>query len=377
MLAAAVALTMGVVHAQSDDDEDEMGYYPLVPGGNLVHFGLRFVGGPKVSFGHLGFVPANAAIGDTETQGNRSYNDGTVSLDARTDRNGNAINDGFTNTWSYTESTQVTPTGDIAFHAYSATSLGAGRETKVGSAAGWELQMGHSFGRIARKIEFSVVAGFTFSDMNAKSTGIVPAQLVTTTDVYSLDGQPVPTAPYTAPSSTTVTVYDSNGNLLVTSTGTVVTTTRDNTTLITSVPISRTTTTGTIDVHGRWQVKGSYYTLRLGPMIQIPLSERFKISLGAGFGMAYVGSNYVVDEEIDLPDTQTTVKTQIASERSTWLPVIYADADAEYWLTERTGFYLGATGQKSSSYDQTLEGRTAKVDLGTTYGLQSGITLRF
>ena len=59
------------------------------------------------------------------------------------------------------------------------------------------------------------------------------------------------------------------------------------------------------------------------------------------------------------------------------LPGYYADAGAEYWMTERAGFYLGASYQKSGSFDQTLNDRTAKIDLSTTYGVQSGITLRF
>ncbi len=374
---AAVALAVGVVHAQSDDDDEDLDYYPIVPSGNQVRFGLHFVGGPKISFGQLGYVPTNVSPGDTETPGNRSYNDGLVSLNARLDHDGNTIIDGFTNTWSYSNASQATPGGDIAFHAYSATSLGGEHQAKAGTAAGWELQMSRNFGRIAHKIEFSIVAGFTFSDMNAKTTGTVPARLVTVTDVYSLNGQPVPTAPYTAPSTTTVTVYDNNGNPVIGSDGSITTTTRDNTTLLSSLPISRTTTTGTTDVNGRWQIKGAYYTFRLGPAFLIPLSERLKINIGAGVGLAYVGSDYLAEEDIVLPDTETTVTTQAVSARSAWLPVVYADADAEYWLTERTGFYLGASAQKSGSYDQTLDGRTARVDLGSTYGITSGITLRF
>ena len=59
------------------------------------------------------------------------------------------------------------------------------------------------------------------------------------------------------------------------------------------------------------------------------------------------------------------------------LPAFYADLDAEYWLTDRTGFYLGASLQKSGSYDQTLGDRTAKIDMGTASGIQTGLSLRF
>jgi hypothetical protein len=326
----------------------------------------------------LGTVPSGVDVGDTITPLNRNYHDGYVGLDLRLDNNGNPINDGFTNSWKYLNNTQVTSGGDIAFHAYGASSTGAGVKAKSGTAAGWELQVGRSFGRIGRKIGFSIVAGFSFSDMNVKKTGTVPAQLNILTDVYSLSGQPVPLAPYTGPStSSSVIVYDTNGLPLLDSSGNIVTTTRDSTTLLSGVPISRSATTGTTDVKGRWQIKGAYYTFRVGPMLQFPITERLKFSLGAGVGLAYVGSDYRVDEEMTLPDTETVVQTQDDSVRSAWLPCFYVDADAEYWLTDRTGFYLGATAQRSGSYEQTVGGRTATIDLGSTYGLQSGITLRF
>jgi predicted porin len=59
------------------------------------------------------------------------------------------------------------------------------------------------------------------------------------------------------------------------------------------------------------------------------------------------------------------------------LPAWYADAGAEYWLTERAGFYLDATLQRSQSFDQNLGGRTATIDMSSTSGVTSGLTLRF
>jgi hypothetical protein len=95
--------------------------------------------------------------------------------------------------------------------------------------------------------------------------------------------------------------------------------------------------------------------------------------------VVYVGTEYIVQETlVDLTDVSaTTPQTAEEKQHGIFLPSYYADADAEYWLTERTGFFLGANYQKSSSFDQTLSDRTAKIDLSTTYGVQSGITLRF
>jgi hypothetical protein len=375
-LTLGLALLAGVLHAQADDDEDEMDYFPLVPSGNSLQFGLRVIGGPKVSFGNLGTVPGASELGLATGPADRTYNDGHVSLDLRTDANGNPVNDGLTNTWNYQYDTQVTSSGDMSFHAYSASTLGAGLNAKRNSAAGWELRIGHTLGRIGGKVEFDVVAGFSFNSVNAKITGSVPAFLTAVTDVYPLYGQTAPTAPYTGPSYTTRTVLDANGNPVLDSTGTAQTESVESSTVLGTDP-TRTTVTSQADVRGHWEIKGAYYTFRVGPLIKLPITERLKLSLSAGAALAYVGTRYTVEEAVDLTDVSTELTSGGENSRSVLLPAYYADANAEYWLTERSGLFLGASFQKSGSFDQTVGGRTAQIDLGSSYGVQSGITLRF
>jgi predicted porin len=62
---------------------------------------------------------------------------------------------------------------------------------------------------------------------------------------------------------------------------------------------------------------------------------------------------------------------------SVLLPAWYADLGGEYWLTERTGFYVDATYQGSEAFNQNLGGRTATIDLSSASGIMSGLTLRF
>ncbi len=376
VLVAGLAFAAGVLHAQSDDDEDEMDYFPLVPTGSSLKFGLRYVGGPKVSFGQLGYLASTASIGDTTGSQTRSYMDGVVNLDPRKDPNGNPVNDGLTNTWNYDFTSQVTSTNDIAFHNYGVTPAGGGYNAKRTNGSGWELEVGktiHKFG----KLELSLMGGFSFTSLLGKMTSTVPATLVTTTDVYSLYGQPVPVAPYSAPSYGTQYVYDANGNPVLNPDGSPQTRSVDTSTLLGSQPTSRTVTTGTTNLHGRWQIKGSYYTIRVGPLLRFPVTERLKISLSAGAAMAFIGTRYLAEESIDLTDVESQLTTTEEATKDLAIPAYYADADAEYQLTERTGFYLGATYQKSGNYDQTLNGRTAQIDMSSTYGFQSGFSLRF
>jgi hypothetical protein len=378
---AGLAILAGVLHAAGDDDdEDEMDYFPLVPSGSQLRFGLHFVGGPKVAFGNLGIVPTDASIGGAPGIDARTYDDGAVNLDQRKDANGNPVNDGLTDNWNYQSSGQITASGDIAFHAYSTTSLGAGESVQAIPAGGWELVVGKSLGKIAGKVNLSLMAGISFSNIDAKTSGVVNAQLTTVTDVYPLYGQTPPTAPYSAPTFTSQVVYDANGNPVLDSNGNNSTTSVENSTLLGNQP-SRTVATSITQVQGYWQIKGAYYTLRLGPMLEIPITERLKFSVGAGAAVALSGTRYIVDETIVLVNVpaypSAGITTSEETEKFAVLPLFYADADAEYWLTERSGFYFGADFQKSGSYEQTLGGRTANVDLGTTYGVSTGLTLRF
>lgn len=379
-VAAGLVVLTGFLHAQSDDDEDEMDYTPLVPTGSSFRFGLRYVGGPKVAFKDVCDVPATVTVFGVSDVMARTYNDGNVNLDTRPDSNGNPRNDGLTNSWSVNYSSQINSTDNtIAYHVYSASPLAGGQviHGSTASASGWELQVGRSLGKIARKVDVSLVGGFTFSGINAKNSSIVDCTLQTVTDVFRIDDSSVaPTAPYTAPMTSTQVVYDSNGLVKLNSNGSPMTITVDTSVLLNTTP-TRTTTQSTGQVSGHWQIKGAYYTFRLGPVFQFPVTERFKISLGFGGAVAYVGSTYKADEEIIVEDVTNPITNVEEQTRNLLLPVIYADADAEYWVTDRTGLYLGATYQRSKSFDQTLGGRSATVDMGSTSGITSGLTLRF
>ena len=198
----------------------------------------------------------------------------------------------------------------------------------------------------------------------------------TLTDTYSLSGQDPPTAPYTAPTSTTRVLPDPHGNSQLNPNGGGNSTSADNTILLAENP-TEATTSRTVQVGGYWQIKGAYLTFRTGPTFQIPVTERIKLSIGFGAAMAFVGSTFKTDEEIVVDDVTSPITYVDEKTLQVLLPAFYADADAEYWLTERSGLYLGATYQKSKSFGENLGSESATVNLGTTSGLQSGFTLRF
>ena len=271
----------------------------------------------------------------------RGYHDGSVSLDTRVDSGGNPINDGLTNTWKYSFPSQVTAGSDIAFHSYSTTSTGASARADGVSSPGWDISLDRKVLSLGRRAELGLTAGLSFMDINAKTRGTVTSRMEVINDVYSLNGQTPPTAPYSAPS------FDDQLN--------------NTTVLLPAEPSSRSVSIGTADVDGFWQLKGAYYTFYLGPTLRVPIGERLRGSVGAGAAVAFVGTNYRAQESLILTDVDAPVTTAAESTRSTWLPSYYANANAEFLLTPRTGLYLGATYQGKTDYSQTLVGRTATV----------------
>jgi hypothetical protein len=146
---------------------------------------------------------------------------------------------------------------------------------------------------------------------------------------------------------------------------------------------------GTAYVHGDYQLKGAYYLAHLGPNFRYRFNDRFAISGTAGLALAYIGtvfkaSEYVhtwydVDHQIfDNVDIAPRYDVNESNSTHKFVPGIYYDLNAEYWMTERTGFYLGVTGQQMRSFQQNkLSGRTATIDMGTNSGWRIGIMTRF
>jgi len=367
------------LRAQSSDDSD---HHTAPPPENLTFLtdeyiyipkyrfslGMRGLSGSKTSFSGRGVITSAADyIGDTtSTNYSRTYHDGTVSVDTRTittdDGNGTSVSvpiapDGMTNNWSYIDASQITPAGNVAMHSYSADMIDSGSRSKAtDNAYGVELSVARDMGKIAGRFEWNLSAGFSFNDLKADLTATVPANITTTTDIYSLDGAPAPTV------GTTPTV------------------------LITSSPLSRTTTvtTDATSVTNLWKLKGAYYTFRAGPTVFLPITSHLRASVSVGAALVYSGTTYTVTQTLqpplgdpipaDIPATTTNASVH-------FLPGYYADANLEYSLSETAGFYAGAVYQSTGDFTQEAKTDTAdffaKVDLRGLSGLRAGMNIKF
>jgi hypothetical protein len=407
----AFASTLGVVLAQEEErrappieipDFSNLDEYIYEPKSTLT-FGLRYVSGAKTSFTGRGSIPSPENPGPaTGANLSRVYHDGSVQPDARVvarlDTSGNPIidpqtqspvfdpiaPDGKTNTWNYTDASQLSLPGFVRFNSYSADVVDtATREKKGASNAGMDIAMSRDMGKLfGSRINWSFTAGMSINDLANELSDQVRATLTTVSDYYSLFGQTPPDAPYSAPSSVTTTILDASGAPLVDEAGNTATVTTDTTVLLGNEPAGRATNTVTDDtsVTNRWKLKGAYYTFRAGPTLWIPIGTRFKASISAGAAVVYSGTNYTVTQTFqpalgaEISDTNSTAAYKL-------LPGYYADATVQFDLTERAGFYAGAVFQSAGSYTQNVDTTNShystKIDLASQSGVRAGMSVRF
>ena len=99
----------------------------------------------------------------------------------------------------------------------------------------------------------------------------------------------------------------------------------------------------------------------------------------AVLAVAYVGTRYTADESMtvpELPDLTITTGSEI-SIMTKFVSGYFADFNMEWAANERTGLYGGLGTQKISAFSQSLDGRTARIDIGSAMAIRGGINIKF
>ncbi len=368
-------LLAAVCAAQSREDEIpvfDLDDYLVVPKMNLS-VGFRALSGQKLSIsgspGVTGLIQSVQDFGDVNAEGVvRNYHTGYVSLDTRKDADGNPIVDGRTNTWGVLDERQLINGGsDVTMHSYTAqVHDNTTRRKDGGNSYGVEIVASRDMGTIGRRVEWKLLGGISLNGINDKFRDSMLADVLTVTDTYSLNGQTLPTPPYYAPSS----ALDEDGNIV------------DTTVFLGQRPDSRTTviTPDGATVSSYWQVKGSYLTARLGPSLTFILSKNFRFTVSGGAAVAYVGTNYTVEQTFT-PEISDAITTTVTEADDDLLQGYYVDASLEYLLGDRAGLYMGAFYQSHGQYVQSLTNPnmayTARIDLDRLQGLRAGLNFKF
>lgn len=354
-----------------------------------------------VTFGGLGGIPSirNIPGADQTDFPTRQYDDGGVALDGvrvnESDADGNqtstpggryqVTNDdgevvgdylsytpGQTREWTYTNASQAGD-GTVALNTFATESTGTSfNRDAEGSGLGLELAVSRRIMKIGRKFELSLTGSVGTTDFEASAAERITANLITMTDVYNVLGD-VPDAPYFGPSFESL--FDPVTGNIITENG------LENTIPLQQITPDRTyvTTLDGANVDGEWDISGVYYAIRLGPEVRLHFNEKLAITAGAGVLGAYVGSDFTVSEELDMGDYGIfqPISVNRTENMSDLLVGFYAQASIEYWLTQRTGLFVGATFESIDDFVQTFGGRTASVVLGDATVVRVGVVHRF
>jgi hypothetical protein len=398
---AFVAPIFGSLYAQDEGPAPDQ-YEPpppvgmdvdyLAPAKQKLSIGFRVLSGPKVRFSGSGIIPSGVNPSPDPT-GIRRYNDGFIDPDARTDATTGAAlpADGRTNTWSYTNATQVDATNNgVDMHTYSGTINGTnGGRGRASSGTGFELTFERDFGWHLGRIQFDIIGGLGMNKISYSRTTSVAGMMTTLTDVYNTydpildgNGDPVPdgngnTTYNSTPNTTTTTAPYSGPSSATSSTGATV----NNTTLLGLQPVSDTAAAPQPTlVSEKWNINGAYFTLRGGAEMIVPITEKFSASMSGGPALVYVGTTFSVDQTIT-PPTGSPITSTVSDQYSTVLPAYFADANIDYSFTDTTDVYLGAVFQSTTGYNQAIHepngNYTDRIDFGNQEGVRGGISFKF
>ena len=379
---------------------NQLDEYVYVPRSTLSIGTRLFLHGPKTTYSGQGVNPSTVNPGADSTIGigniSRTYIDGTVEPDQRNVTQSGGLGstvtvpispDGRTNVWSYDSNSQLLPTGNIAFHTYSAEITDtADHQVNGAPNTGMELILDHDMGKLGKKLKWSLTLGFSIADIHSSSYNSVPTNLITTTDTYDLFGQVPPAAPYASPNTITQTVFGANGEAQSGTTTATQTQSVVQQILLANKPTGRGSSITAIDTTNRYFNEGAYYTLRIGPTVDLPMGSKFKLNVSAGPAIIYLGSQINVLEDLFIQTNQEFIKLY-QKENTAVLPGYYVDVDLLYQLTDTAGFYLGGVYQGAGSFSQSVASGTSasganlsyasKLDFGSQEGLKGGLTVRF
>lgn len=330
LLATTLTLTAATPFALHGADYTE---YP-----NRFSLGPRFGLNFKADFGNSATY-FNAVNPGPEAGGaNHLYDDGYVFVDY----SGNL--DGITSYWGYQYAPQVA--GDtMQFHAiHSSGNTSRADNPQYGVEFIYQRVLGNLPASMPGCWGLEVGFGYTDLDLHNHRNGTVPV----TTDTFPLNGVLPPSAGYNG-------TFTGPGALL---------------------GDTPTRTLGSASMASNQKLRGSLFSLRLGPFAEWHFTPKFSLAASAGFTLAPTMLDYDFSETV----SQAGGGTYAASGHSSKTRLLYGPfvgATLRYDFNKSWGAYLGAQFQSLNSLKQSVGSRTARFDPGATVYLTAGVNWIF
>jgi hypothetical protein len=331
--------------------------------------GIRFRLAGRVQFNlKASFTDARTPLSDAAGQ----FADGYVLLGSNTSTSTNAgvvtANPGSTTwNWGYQRADQVSG-NELTLTRYDqvprvGTLDGSGGSTTYGGElwAMYELYSFRSFNK--RTAHWGVEAGYGFTTFDASASGSVSGTATRRQSVYSLGGIVPPSPGYQGgyfgpvPGGPGAPVIDFN-----------------------PLRSSNLQAAGVNSLNAA--VSTDLHSIKLGPWVELPVTDRLTVGLGAGFCTMYAQADLRFSESTTF--TGNPAEFGVASEnlsvsatREDWRPGMYARALVDFAITPNWSVFAGGDIQSNSDLNFSAQGRGASVQLGSVFGAMAGVQFKF
>ena len=314
----------------------------------LNRFGLSYRAGFNITakFKNLaGFTQMNNP-GPATRRTNHNYDDGYNRVDSAN----NSL--GLTWNWGYENASQVPGDGFIHMHSISSAQQSASKERDDDPQHGLEVTYNRQLGRVGQCF-WGLEGAFNFTDVTFRDGQKSGRTVSLTTDRYDLTSPPPPVIPPEAPYHGT---FEGPGPA------------------ISDLPV-RTVSAATAS--GSSKIEASIYGFRVGPYLDVPLSEKFGLSFSGGLAIGILDSTFDFEESVVSPSTGVAVARSGSDSEDDVLFGAYVGANISYAITESINVFAGVQYQYLDSYSHRVSDKKADVDLGKSIFLTVGFGYSF
>ena len=330
LLSATLSLAAAPLVLHAADSLDNPNRFSLG-----ARFGLNFKGSFRKNAAPATAINPGPALGGAD----HTYDDGSV----RTDSSGTAS--GLTWNWSYKNPSQVV--GDtMQFHASepNPTFSPYHNKTTDDPQLGVELTYQRLIGPLGQSVHWGFEVGFSYTELDLQGNNIGVGRLSHTTDTYQL-----------------MVASCSSRGVLPPGAG-------FNGTFVGPGPLLGDTPTRSVQnetLSSRERLSGQLFNARLGPFVELKLSTQWSLAGSIGFTLAPAFVDYEYNETTTRPGAATLVERGHSS-KSDLLYGPYAAATLRCDFSPQWGVYLGAQYQHLNSLEQSVAGRTARLEQDAT-----------
>lgn len=130
-------------------------------------------------------------------------------------------------------------------------------------------------------------------------------------------------------------------------------------------------------------VSSDIHSLKIGPWVDLPITDRFSIGLGAGYCTVLAQADFTFQETTTFSGpnaadfANAAQNLNVSASRHDWRPGLYASARLNYMFNQSWTVFGGVDVQSNSNLDFSAQGRGVKVNLGTVFGVTAGVQFSF